>query len=86
MSCFTLLKILGACRCILVSILFFGDLHMLCQKVEKLHIEYLFTKKIGLLLLCSYLALFVWVLHSFVVCRCFVVVYLFTSLVVRLGF
>jgi hypothetical protein len=34
MSCFTLLKFLDVCKWILVSILFFGDWHMLCQKLK----------------------------------------------------
>ncbi len=34
MFCFTLLKLLVVCRWILVFILFYGDWHMLCQRLK----------------------------------------------------
>jgi len=76
MSCFTLLRLLNVCMWILVFMLFFGDWHMLCQRLKSCTPNICLQRGMGLLFLsCSFPMLFVWVC----VVLFFVIVFLFST-------
>jgi hypothetical protein len=79
MSYFTLLRLFNVCKWILIFILFFGDWHMLCQRLKRC------TPNICLQTIWVYYFYHVHFpcvclgLCCFVLCRCLLVFYLFIS-------